>query len=170
MGSKFVTRNSDLDVVIRPIAPSDNLAIENIIREVLVEFNANKPGFAWQDPELSCLASAYMDADSTYWVALSAGQIVGGCGIAPLSPPIAGVCELQKMYLQKAVRGQGIGEQLINSAMAFAQQHYRWCYLETMATMLKAQQLYRAKGFIALPVPLVATEHSGCDHWFLKEL
>lgn len=159
-----------MSVQIRLIKPADNAAIEHVIREALIEFGANKPGFAWQDSTLSCLSSAYEKPNCAYWVAEEGGVIIGGCGVAPLQPVVADVCELQKMYLSGDARGQGVGRALMQTALEFAQQYYRWCYLETLSSMQQAHHLYRKNGFMSLPKPLIETEHCGCDQWYLKEL
>jgi putative acetyltransferase len=155
---------------IRPIKTADNSAIEVVIREVLTEFGANKPGFAWQDDSLSALSTAYSEPNEQYWVVSNQGSIIGGCGIAALSPKLDGVCELQKMYLLPAARGKGLGDSLITTALEFASRHFRWCYLETLANMSAAENLYRSTGFMRLPKPIIETEHSGCDRWYLREL
>jgi putative acetyltransferase len=158
------------NIRIRTIEPSDDPIVEEIIRETLIEFGANRLGFAWQDPELSCLSTAYMAIDEQYWVAELEGEVIGGCGIAALKPPVNGVCELQKMYLSPEARGLGVGRLLLVSAIEFAKLHYQWCYLETLQNMGKAEMLYRKQGFIRLPKALVETAHGSCDRWYLKEL
>jgi putative acetyltransferase len=157
-------------ISIRPIEPKDNAAVEKVIRQVLTEYGANRPGFAWQDASLSALNKAYLKENEQYWVVLKDEEVVGGAGIAPLDPQLKGVCELQKMYLLPNARGLGAGRALIGQAITFASDYYQWCYLESLANMNHALSLYRKNGFIALPKPLIETDHSGCDQWFLKEL
>lgn len=154
---------------IEPIEEADNASMAAIIRAGLTEFGANRPGFAWQDPEVDQLHQAYAAPGRSYWVARSSvGQVVGGCGIGPLSD-LESCCELQKMYVLPEHRGAGLGEALLRHALAFAREHYRWCYLETLASMTDAGRLYRRLGFMALPRPLGNTGHGGCDHWYLIE-
>lgn len=155
---------------IRPMQTDDNEPMASLIRSVLGEYDADRPGFASSDPEMADLYLAYNNVDCAYWVAVDAsGAVVGGVGIAPLEPVIDGVCELRKMYLHRNARGQGIGRALLHKALAYAEQHYRWCYLETLVRMDRAQALYRQTGFISLPAPLVDTGHHGCDRWMLLE-
>lgn len=155
---------------IRLIRQTDDKRMEEIIRECLIEFGADRPGFAWQDPELSRLSSAYLHSNTAYWVAEADGCLLGGCGIAPLLPIVDGVCELQKMYVSAHQRESGVGRGLLEHALDFAAQHYRWCYLETFSTMHQAARLYRSSGFLALPKPLVDTDHNACDGWYIREL
>ena len=155
---------------LRLIQAQDNEPLEFIIRTVLAEYGADRPGFAWQDPELSALSKAYNAPGHAYWVVSQGSQVIGGVGIAPLKPTVVHTCELQKMYLSPIARGQGLGQLLLHTALEFAQQHYQWCYLETLTNMTDAAMLYRRAGFMALPTPIISTEHGGCDCWFLKEL
>jgi len=41
---------------LRPLHPLDETALCRVIRAALVEFSADRPGFAWQDPELDAMS------------------------------------------------------------------------------------------------------------------
>ena len=43
------------NIQIRPIAPSDNIALAKVIRDALTEFGANKPGTVYFDPTTDAL-------------------------------------------------------------------------------------------------------------------
>ncbi|WP_320822097.1 GNAT family N-acetyltransferase [Reinekea sp.] len=159
-----------MTITLRLIEARDNAPLAALIRAALTEFGADRPGFAWQDPELSNLSEAYARPGLNYWVVMLGSVLVGGCGIAPLRPWVAETCELQKMYLCPSARGQGVGTLLIETALAFAGLQYHWCYLESLTTMTGAASFYRKAGFIALPQPLVITQHGACDSWYLKAL
>lgn len=159
------------DIEIRPIKAQDNSEMERIIRQVLTEFGANKPGFAWQDPELSRLSDAYASSGRCYLVALNGQQLLGGAGIASFECDQAGVCELQKMYLLPESRGLGVGQQLMSSLMIEAKaMGYQQCYLETIGSMVKANQLYQRNGFKRLSQRLGNSGHNACDVLYLKAL
>lgn len=160
----------DETMTLRALQPNDNADMANIIRTVLQEFDADKPGFASQDAEMTDLYASYDSPGYGYWVIETRGRVVGGVGIAPLTPAMDGVCELRKMYLRPEHRGRGWGRAMLRHALEFAAQHYRWCYLESLDRMPGAIALYRSMGFIGLPAPLVATGHHGCDQWLLCEL
>lgn len=151
------------------IKPADNAAMAIVIRQGLTEFGANRPGFAWQDPELDNLSRAYSSDTTAYWVVRSRDGVVGGCGIGRLQG-LDDCCELQKMYVLAEHRGAGLGARLMDAALEFATRHYRWCYLETLGGMTQAAGLYRRVGFIRLPLPIGQTGHNACDHWYIKEL
>ena len=158
------------EVNLRPLHPLDETALSRVIRATLVEFGADRPGFAWQDPELDAMSKTYAASGWIYLVAVEGGNVLGGAGIAPLSG-VEATCELQKMYLAPSARGKGIGWQLMGSLLK--QAHvlgYRRVYLETLSRMVAAQHLYRAWGFLKIELPLGQTGHGGCDCWFLKEL
>lgn len=153
---------------IREVQPQDDRQIEDLIRSCLIEYNANKPGCAWSDPDLGCFSQIYQGSNKKYWVAIDDGKVIAGCGIAPL--PIKGVCELQKMYAYPQYRGKGISQKLMDIALNFAKEHYQQCYLETFANMIPAIRFYQKYGFQALDHPLFESEHYACDRWFILNL
>mgnify|MGYP000403182626 CR=1 FL=1 len=156
---------------IRRIAPEDTAIMASIIRQVLTEFGANKPGFAWQDPELNDLYHAYSKYRDQYYVIEFAGNIVGGGGLAEFICDLPQCCEFQKMYLLPQARGKGIGLKLISTLLLAADEfEYSNVYLETLNTMAEARRLYLASGFNALNSPLGNSGHNACDAWYLKSL
>lgn len=166
---------SPLAYKLRPITAADDAAVERAIRAVLVEFGANRPGFAWADPELGRLSTVYHAAAvpaAAYWVVdHDTLGIVGGGGYAQLGGGEAGLCELQKMYLLPKARGLGAGRALIRQCISdAAARGYTRMYLETLRSMTAAQALYRSEGFEPLAAPLGATGHGGCDCWFVRPL
>lgn len=154
---------------IREIDKNDNKRIEEIIRECLIEFGANRDGFAWADPYLSNLSEFYKNKNREYFIVEQNGKILGGCGIGEVVG-IEGVCELQKMYLVKEARGTGIAGKLVDIALKFAEKNFSKCYLETLNSMEAANKFYKKHGFIKLDKPIIETEHFGCDAWYIKEL
>ncbi len=156
-------------MLIREIQEKDNKQVESLIRTCLIEFGANKPGCAWSDPNLGCFYQVYQNEKSKYWVVEENGKIVAGCGIGPLEKT-EDVCELQKMYSLKEVRGIGIAQELLDISLEFAKKHYKECYLETFDNMVAANKFYKKNGFVQLDKPIVETEHYACDVWYIKNL
>lgn len=155
--------------LIREIEEKDNGKIEKIIRDCLIEFGANHDGTAWTDPNLGRFSEIYNSDKDKYWIAQdSNGKIVGGVGIGNLG--VDGVCELQKMYCISKVRGTGIAQKLIDTALEYAKNYYNKCYLETLDNMVQAQRFYEKNGFVRIKKPLVVTEHFACDVRYIKEL
>ena len=52
------------EVNLRPLHPLDETALSRVIRAALVEFGADRPGFAWQDPELDAMSKTYAASGS----------------------------------------------------------------------------------------------------------
>jgi putative acetyltransferase len=158
-------------MLIRPIIESDNKPLANILREVLIEMNIPKIGSAYEDPEISNMYNSYSSSRSRYFVVEENGKILGGAGINPLRDGRYDVCELQKMYFHKSLRGRGIGDKMIELCLNFAiKSNFKKCYIETMPNMINAQKLYLKKGFKYLDGPLGNTGHTACPVWMIKNL
>jgi putative acetyltransferase len=157
-------------MIVREIRAEDNAAVAAIIRDSLVAHDLAVPGSAYFDPELDDLHGHYRGLrHARYWVAEVDGEVVGGVGIAPCDGAGA-VCELQKLYLRPDVQGRGLSRTLMDVALAFAAEHYRRCYLETMRRLESACVLYEKYGFESLPGPLPGSGHSAMDAWYFKRL
>ena len=153
---------------IREIQAKDNGIIELIIRNCLIEFNSNREGTVWSDPELRRLSEFYNSDNKKYWVA-ETDRVIGGVGIAPLIE-VDGVCELQKMYCVPEVRGTGVSHKLIETALDHAKKIFDRCYLETFGNMIAAQKFYEKYGFTRIDKPLGSTGHYACDIMYIKNL
>ena len=116
---------------IREIEERDNKAVEQIVRYCLKEFGADHEGCAWTDPYLGRFSQVYSTRGNRYWVAEDTqGKIVGGVGVGSFEEA-PGICELQKMYCLPEARGTGIAHLLLQTALTYAKEYYRQCYLET---------------------------------------
>jgi putative acetyltransferase len=159
------------NICIRPIRASDNGAIAFIIRKILTEFGANKPGTVFFDPTTDNLFLLFSEPKTAYFIAESDGKIVGGSGLYPTPGLPAGYCELVKLYLLPEMRGRGFGlilmEKCFEKAIDFGFSHM---YLETMPELHTAIGLYEKAGFSYLPGPLGRSGHFGCDLWMVKKL
>lgn len=155
---------------IRPIQQKDNPIIHKIIQTSLESFNLDIPGSAYFDPELAQLSSYYGERKyAQYWIAEQNGEVLGGVGIAPFSED-GTICELQKLYLLESSQGKGISKLLMDQALAFASNHYKACYLETMSKLEVACMLYEKYGFQLLEQPIEGSDHSAMDRWYIKSL
>jgi putative acetyltransferase len=159
------------NVFIRNIEPSDNTDLAIIIRSSLAEFGANRAGTVFYDNTTDHLFELFQTPKSIYYTAVINDEIVGGAGIFPSTGLPGDTCELVKMYLQKKVRGFGLGKLLIAKCLEYAQDSgYRQIYLETMPELKKALSVYEKFGFTYLDGPMGNTGHFGCDRWMLKIL
>jgi putative acetyltransferase len=156
---------------IRPIDAADNTVIAKIIRDILTEFGANKPGTVFYDPTTDNLYKLFSTPGSAYFVSVWEGKIVGGCGIFPTPGLPDGCCELVKLYLLSQARGHGLGlllmEKCFQKAIDFG---FKQIYLETMPELHNAIGLYEKAGFSYLPGPLGCSGHFGCDLWMIRNL
>jgi len=158
---------------IRPIQQQDNISMGTLIRAVLKEYGADRPGTAFEDKELDNLCAAFASSNSAYFVIenITDKSIVGGCGVGPLLGDDGQICELKKMYLLPDKRGLGLARRLLESCLNFAKQTgYQQCYLETLANMTNAINMYQHFGFERLDAPLGDTGHHSCDVWMVKRL
>jgi len=158
-------------VVMRSIQKEDNAEIARIIRAVLIEFNANKPGTVYYDPTTDDLYTLFCALHSEYWILELDGKIVGGSGVYPTSGLPEDCCELVKLYLLPEARGKGYGKMLIEKCFESAAKFgFNEVYLETMPELKNAMGLYERCGFSYLNGPLGNSGHFGCDLWMLKKL
>jgi putative acetyltransferase len=158
-------------MLIREIKQKDNEQIAAVIRAVFHELDAPKVGTAYADPILDTLFEVYQDKRTKYFIVEKEGEIVGGCGIAPLENEGEHICELQKMYFAPQIRGTGYAELIIKRCLEFAKETgFEICYLETLSFMTAAQKLYKRIGFENIDAPMGNTGHNSCEVWMIKNL
>lgn len=159
------------DLNIRSIEETDNQAIALLIREVLTEFGANKPGTVYTDPTTDNLFALFQAPKSHYFIAEKDGTIVGGCGIYPTEGMPEGCTELVKLYVSNAARGTGVGKMLMEISCEQARlEGYTEIYLETLPELHIAVGLYEHVGFQYLDKPYGNSGHFACDLWMSKRL
>jgi putative acetyltransferase len=160
-----------VNFLIREIQKDDNEKIAFVIRSVLKEFGANKPGTVYFDSTTDDLYSLFQQSNSKYFIATFENEIIGGAGIFPTPNLPDGCCELVKLYLSQNVRGKGFGKALIEQCFLAAKQfNYSKIYLETMPELTTAVGLYEKCGFEYLNKALGNSGHFGCGIWMLKVL
>ena len=158
-------------ITIRPIQEADNEIIASVIRSVLIEHDVPKVGTAYADVSLDRMFETYSAPRSSYFVVENDGKIIGGAGISQLENEAETICELQKMYFLSEARGLGLGSEMMEKCLTFAQSvGFEKCYLETMPYMQAAQKLYLRFGFVYIDKPMGCTGHTSCPVWMLKEL
>jgi len=159
------------EISIRPIQSKDNPEIALIIRDILTEFGANKPGTVYFDPTTDDLFGLFRISHAFYFIAEMKGKIVGGSGIFPTPGLPEGCCELVKLYLLPEARGLGLGMRLMEACFEKAAEFgFEKIYLETMPELRNALGLYEKAGFTYLPGPLGRSGHFGCDLWMIRDL
>jgi putative acetyltransferase len=160
----IIQEKQQREFIIRPLAPSDNLAIANVIRDVSAEFGLSAcKGYGVSDPNLEVFSEVYSGDSQQYWVIEYNGKIVGGAGAQILAGEPE-VCELNKMYFLPIARGIGLSRLLAIKIIEFAQQQgYKKLYLETTSSLKEALYLYQSLGFKRLAKPLGQTGHGDCE-------
>jgi putative acetyltransferase len=162
---------SSAEILIREIKKEDNPKIAQVIRDVLIEFGVPKVGTAYADTALDEMFQTYDEPKATYFVVEVDGEILGGAGIKQLDNYDGNVCELQKMYFSSNIRGQGLGQKLMEVCLERAKEFgFEKCYLETMPYMTDAQKLYKKVGFEYLEKPMGDTGHYSCPIWMIRSL
>jgi len=160
-----------MEIQIRPIAPGDNNTLARIIRDSLAEFGANKPGTVYYDSTTDHLYELFREPRSGYFVAEQDGRLLGGAGIFPTAGLPSDTCELVKMYLSPAARGQGLGRRLVDHSLEFARSAgFAQVYLETMPELQQALAMYARLGFHYIDHAMGNSGHTGCSLWMLRKL
>ena len=156
---------------IRPIKKQDDAEVGHLIKTVLTEFKANKPGTAYYDESTNHLSTVFVNAKAAYWVIEENNTIIGCGGIFPTEGLPANTCELVKLYLHPTARGKGLGRDLMFKCFDKAKElGYENIYLESMPELNQAVSLYEKIGFNHLGCSLGNSGHFGCDIWMVKKL
>lgn len=156
---------------IRPVQPSDNEMLADIIRQCFQDFGAPTAGTVYEDPTTDDLYALFQKEKSVLWVAEWSGEVVGCCGIFPSKNLPNGYVELVKLYLSAEARGKGIGKALMLKSLESAKEFgYRKIYIESLPEFDTAVALYEKSGFIRLNHSIGQSGHPGCNVWMEKEL
>jgi putative acetyltransferase len=142
-------------VHIRPVTNDDGDAVGDIIHAAFSEYEGCYYDRALEFPELDALADYFRMSGGLCWVASDGGAVVGCCALAPLpgnhertpawrQEP---VMELKKVYLQRAYRGRGIADMLVNTAIDAARVRGAGIELWTDTRFRAAHRFYARLGF-----------------------
>jgi ribosomal protein S18 acetylase RimI-like enzyme len=102
------------------------------------------------EEELRELPGKYAPPGGRLFLAILDNTIAGCVAVRPLQPPA--ISEMKRLFVRPVARGSGTGRALAQHAIAFARNAgYRNMRLDTLATMIGAQRLYRSLGFIEIP-------------------
>ncbi len=98
------------------------------------------------EQELAMLPGDYAPPPGCLLIALD-GENYAGC--VALRKIESDICEMKRLFVDPAFRGQGVGIRLIQEVIARAKQRgYKEMRLDTLPSMVQAISLYRSLGFV----------------------
>lgn len=119
------------------------------VREIFIEYAAFlQVDLCFQDfeKELQTLHQVYLPPLGCIILAKQDHQVMGCIALKPIGE---GICEMKRLYVRPAARGQGLGNQLVEELINFAKKAgYKTMKLDTISSLKEAIKLYRSKGFI----------------------
>ena len=140
----------------------------DVIRALFREYAASLDfDLAFQDfeGELAGLPGGYAPPEGCLLLACHEGRPAGCVGLRKFADD---VCEMKRLYVRPAWRGQTIGRALALAAIAEARRlGYRRMRLDTVPGMERAQALYGALGFVEIDAyrcnPIEGTRYMELD-------
>jgi GNAT superfamily N-acetyltransferase len=139
------------EIVIRPAIGLVDIATARILMQAYGDYLANNPGGA----EKICLEGYARELEKLpegYILLLLAfvdGQAAGCVALREIHRDER-ACEMKRLFVPNAFRGFKLGRQLVEAAIAWAQQQgFQGMYLDTVpAAMPEANRLYESMGFV----------------------
>ena len=151
----------------KPLCAAFDSEIAALIRENLQAHGLDIPGTAYYDAALDHLSTYYQSPGRANCVLLKDGTVVGGVGVAEFRDDC---CELQKLYLADAVKGRGLGYEMLHFIEERARSlGYRRIYLETHTKLAAAIHIYERSGYREIRRP-EGVVHSTMNRFYLKQL
>ena len=135
-------------VGIRPFGPDDQPGVARLWSLYAAEF---RESLGPQDLEREGrrIPLDYRLPDAAMWVAVQEGTVVGCAAWKRFD---GSSCELKRMVVDSALRGQGVGRRLAQAVLHdIAWRGFVRVLLDTTPEMVAAQELYRRLGFREVP-------------------
>lgn len=134
------------------IAAADGSDDIGHVRSLFVEYGQSlgfSLCFQGFDAELAALPGRYGPPDGALLLARAAGAVAGCVGLRSLGD---GICEMKRLYVRPAFRRTGAGRRLAEAIVAEGRRlGYRSMRLDTLSSMVEANRLYGALGFVTIP-------------------
>jgi GNAT superfamily N-acetyltransferase len=148
-----------------PFEPTMQDGVIAVVRAVHDEY-----GFTWESAgyhrDLYDIRAAYLEAEGMFWAAREAGRIVGCVGVTSHGPE----AELHRLYIDRGVRGRGIGGRLLDTAVDWGRG--RGCQRMIAWSDVRlglAHRLYLSRGFVLHGLRECADLERSIEYGFLKE-
>jgi len=133
------------------ILPAHSKPHLSIVRDLFVEYaNSIETDLCFQNfkEELDGLPGNYAPPEGRLLLAVEGEQYAGCVGLRKSEK---GICEMKRLYVRPAFRGQGLGRLLAQSVIEVARETgYVTMRLDTLASMKEAISLYKSLGFVAI--------------------
>lgn len=131
---------------------------EQIINLILdIQNNESKINLSLEEqPDLLNIKQSYQDAGGEFWLAMSAGEVIGTIGLM-MKPDKCAI--MKKFFVKKEFRSQKIGLALYNRLIEYAKEkHVEHIILDTPSVAAASHRFYEKAGFRKieaqeLPVP-----------------
>lgn len=151
--------------LIRRATGADTADARALVFAVLAEYGLI-PEPAGTDADLMDLEAGFLAGGGMFDAAIGPdGRLAACCGMKILGD---GRMELRKMYVRKDMRGQGLGQRLLDRALAWARARGQpRVELETASVLKEAIALYGKAGFVPRPGK---PDTRRCDRAFVLEL
>jgi putative acetyltransferase len=155
-------------LVLRFARDDDAAAIIALISAVWSEYPGKTLVAAADMPELLRPASAYAACDGRFWVVEANGAIIGTIALAPSKEP--GVVELQKLYVAREMRHNGLGGFLCQLVEQEARQRgAQGVELWSDVKLLDAHRRYERLGYIRGETLKTYNDTSGTVRYYYRK-
>jgi len=148
--------------IIQVHTTSDMEAVRTLFREY-ERFLGVDLCFQGFEEELATLPGRYAPPQGRLLLAQVGEQAAGCVALRPLQE--AGVCEMKRLFIRPAYRGQGLGlmlaQRIIHAAITVG---YTVMRLDTLDTLERAMQIYETLGFQRC-APYYANPLPGVVYW-----
>jgi carbonic anhydrase len=140
-----------MPITLRPLSNADTEALEQV-RQYFRNYAAwLGVDLSYQnfEQEMNSLPGSYAAPAGRLFFAEIDGRPAGCIGVRPFSE---GVCEMKRLYVDPAERGQGVGRELALAAIKAARHlGFKRLLIDTLPNMRMAVKLYRELGFTEAP-------------------